>query len=219
MISNKSDLKFYLAADKHSLGIKYMRPKVYDHIWVYQIYLRKSEYYRNTKKNILTIFMSKYYKYRKYKLGLLLGFDIGDNVFGPGLRINHFGNIVISSNAKIGMWCDIHQGVNIGVNNSKIKNDNLVPIIGHNVWIGPGVKAFAKIYIGNESVLGANSVIMKDNEASVTLAGIPAKIIKHSGTNDIDVAASPSRAVNFFLEHPEYLVNKDAYLKYFENVK
>lgn len=43
-----------------------------------------------------------------------LGFVIPPNVFGGGLRINHFGNIVVNSEAKIGEWCDIHQGVNIG---------------------------------------------------------------------------------------------------------
>ena len=35
-------------------------------------------------------------------------------MFFWGLRINHFGNIVVNPEAKIGDWCDIHQGTNIG---------------------------------------------------------------------------------------------------------
>ena len=35
-------------------------------------------------------------------------------MFFWGLRINHFGNIVVNPEAKIGDWCDIHQGTNRG---------------------------------------------------------------------------------------------------------
>jgi hypothetical protein len=43
-------------------------------------------------------------------LMIKLGFDIPENICGAGLRINHFGNLAISKQAQIGMWCDIHQG-------------------------------------------------------------------------------------------------------------
>lgn len=203
MIKNKKDLEFYLAADKFALGIKHNRPRIQDVIWKYQIYLRKSEYYRNQDRRLINRVMSALYKYKKLKLGLLLGFDIGDNVFGAGLKINHFGNLVVSAEARIGMWCDIHQGVNVGTSNS-VNGNILTPTIGNNVWIGPGAKIYGDIQISNRSVIGANSVVNKSFTENVTLAGVPAVVIKQSGTQDIDVAASPKRVETFLRKFPEY---------------
>jgi serine O-acetyltransferase len=204
MIKTKDDLRFYLAADKFALKKNYKKPKIQDLIWKYQIYLRKSEYFRNQKNSIINKLLSNYYNYKKFKLGVLLGFDIGDNVFGPGLRINHFGNIVVSPFAKVGMWCDIHEGVNIGEGNKKTDISD-VPSIGDNVWIGPGVKIYGNISIGDSCVLGANSVVNKSYGSSLTIAGVPGKVINQTGTEIIYVAASLSRTKDFFSKHPEYL--------------
>jgi serine O-acetyltransferase len=143
------------------------------------------------------------YQLRKHRLGIRLGFDIPANVFGPGLRINHFGNIVVNRFANIGMWCDIHQGVNIGSNNSK-EGGLLVPKIGANVWIGPGVKIFGDIEIGDEVQIAANAVVNDSVPINKTIGGIPARIISEAGTASVDVAASKSRMIQFIHSHPEY---------------
>ena len=119
-----------------------------------------------------------YWKLIHYKLGMKLGFDIPINVFGPGLRINHHGLIVINPLCRIGAFCDIHQGVNIGTN----VEYGSVPQIGNNVYIGPGAKLFGKITIGDQVMIGANSVVNKSFPDNVTIAGIPAKIIKNEGS-------------------------------------
>ena len=108
-----------------------------------------------------------------------MGWDIPINTFGPGLKINHFGLIVVNQNAKIGAFCDIHQGVNIGQHGN---NQFDVPTIGDNVWIGPGAKIFGKISIGSGIAIGANAVVNNDfEENNITIAGIPAKKISNSG--------------------------------------
>lgn len=92
------------------------------------------------------------------------------------MRINHYGLIVVNAKSKIGAYCDIHQGVNIGQN----KDDNDVLIIGDNCWIGPGVKIFGKIEISNYVAIGANSVVNKSYlEENITIAGVPAKKISN----------------------------------------
>lgn len=58
----------------------------------------------------------------------------------------------------MGKFCDIHVGVNIGQN----INPDDVPIIGDNVWIGPGAKIFGKIIIADGVAIGANSVVNHD---------------------------------------------------------
>lgn len=93
---------------------------------------------------------------------------------GGGLRINHRGLIIINKHAKIGEWCDIHQGVNIGQNLTAEE----VPRLGNNVWIGPGAKFFGKISIGNDVMVGANAVVCHSFPDGVRIGGVPAKIIK-----------------------------------------
>ncbi len=175
MITNKQLLREYLDKDKFALDIHRKKPKLFgDYIWKYEIYLRKHEYYLNTKKNKLLLL---YYCYKHRKLGLKLGFTISCNCIGAGLRLNHYGCVIINSRSKIGEFCDIHNDVNIGEDyNQK------APIIGDNVWIGPGAKLFGNIKLGNNIMIGANSVVNKSfNEDNIRIAGVPAKIISRKG--------------------------------------
>lgn len=58
------------------------------------------------------------------------------------------------------------------------------PRLGNNVHVEPGVIMFGKIIIADNIVIGANAVVNKSFETSdVTIAGVPAKIIKESGSN------------------------------------
>ena len=102
------------------------------------------------------------------------------NVFGPGLCITHWGTIVVSSHAKIGKNCRIHPSSCIG-------NHMGAPIIGDNVYIGPGAKIFGNITIGNNVAIGANAVVNKSVPNNVTVAGAPAKIISHKSSLDASV--------------------------------
>lgn len=204
MIISKGHLKFYMDADKYALEITKKWPSFLgDDVWKYQIILRKLEYYKNTNKGLVGKVLFNYYRLRKYRLGIRLGFDIPPNVFGPGLRINHHGNIVVNAGARVGRWCDIHQGVNIGTNNNADGSPS-VPVIGDNVWIGPGAKIFGNITINDGAVIGANAVVNRDVEANTTVAGVPAKTIRNTGSEGIDVSASICNTVEFFKKYPQY---------------
>lgn len=188
-ILNKKDLEYYLKQDQRSLvksGQKHPR-LIGDDIWKFQIVLRKHEYYTNVRQTLISKIMKKFYSFLHYKKGLKLGFSIPVNVFGPGLKINHFGLIVVNPGARIGANCDIHQGVNIGQN---LHKDD-VPIIGDNTWIGPGVKIFGKIIIADNIAIGAGAIVNKSfTENSITIAGVPAKKVKDEGTEKMIVAAT-----------------------------
>ena len=177
MIQNKHDLKKYLEMDRIALGRHKKRPKfIGDEIWKFEIILRKHEYYTNCSKNIFQKLLKKYYQLRHHYIGLRLGFEIPCNIFGGGLRINHYGLIVINPETKIGEWCDIHQAVNIGQN---IESDS-VPMIGDNVWIGPGVKIFGKIEIGDNTMIGAGAIVNKSfKDGNCRIAGNPARVISN----------------------------------------
>lgn len=172
MIKSKDDLKKYLKMDAFALGKENLkRPRMFcDEIWRYQIYLRKHEYYLNKKKNILDYIPYLYYKLRHYKMGVQLGFEIYPNTIGPGLRLNHKGDIKIWKDAKLGSWCFIFNGVNIGL----WKDGS--PTLGDRVWVGPGAKIFGKIFVPDDTFVGANAVVCKSIEkVGSVVAGIPAK--------------------------------------------
>ena len=65
-----------------------------------------------------------------------------------------------------------------------IGRDNSSPTIGNGVWVAPGARVIGNIKIGNNVVIGANSVVNKSFPSNVTVAGIPAKIINKKGYKD-----------------------------------
>ncbi len=50
--------------------------------------------------------------------------------------------------------------------------------IGNNVWIAGGTIVVAGVTIGDNSVIGAGSVVVKDIPANVIAVGNPCKVIK-----------------------------------------
>lgn len=150
---------------------------MFNDIWKFQRLLRKLEYLTNCRKNkIHRLFVS--YRYRS--LGRKLGFSIPINVFGPGLSIAHCGTIVVNGGAKVGANCRLHVCVNIGTTAGQ-KTE--APTIGDDVYIGPGVKMYGPIVIGNNTAIGANAVVNKSfPDGGITLGGIPARIIADKGS-------------------------------------
>lgn len=199
MISSRQELKYYIKEDLiahniHTITLKMQLKSLFcPTVWKYQIMLRHLEYlegkhwggaFRSLKNLMLVIGRVRLQRY-----GLKLGFTIPTNVFGPGLCICHAGTIVVNEHSRIGANVRIHVGVNIG--NYSLFDENWradnTPTIGNNVYIGPGVKIYGKISIGNDVAIGANSVVNKDIPDHVTVAGIPAKIINNNGSEGMIV--------------------------------
>ena len=76
-------------------------------IFRYLRVLRKLEYAINTKHKLLKI----YYQNRLYKLSVKSGISIRPNNFGKGLRIPHYGTIVVNMSARFGDYCVVQCGV------------------------------------------------------------------------------------------------------------
>lgn len=192
MIKNKQDYKYYLEADRISLGqdnTSSLRKKLIrwfispDYVWDFQKLLRKVEYLTNKKRTIFdTINLA--IQYRKFtSLSLKLGFHTHPNNFGPGLSISHPGTIVINDEAKIGANCRIHPCTVIG---TQAGFSDKVAHVGNNVYIGPGVKIFGQIEIADDIAIGANSVVDKSfTESERTIAGVPARIISNKGSRGL----------------------------------
>lgn len=89
---------------------------------------------------------------------------INTHSIGEGLYIQHRFSTIISAK-KIGDGCFINQQVTIGFEG----NDS--PIIGNNVRICCGAKVIGKLSIGDNSIVGANAVVVNDVPTDVTVGG------------------------------------------------
>jgi len=95
---------------------------------------------------------------------------------GRRVFIDHGVGVVIGETAVIGNDVIIYQQVTLGgVSTSKGKRH---PTLGNNVVIGAGSKVLGNINIGENSKVGANSVVVKDVPADSTAIGIPARVLK-----------------------------------------
>ena len=92
---------------------------------------------------------------------------------GPGLRIHHFGCIVIHRGVKIGANCTLRQGVTIGDREFR----GPVPVIEDDVEFGAYAQVLGGIRIGKGARIGAMSVVISDVPAGATAVGIPARVI------------------------------------------
>lgn len=55
------------------------------------------------------------------------------------------------------------------------------PIIGDNVFIGTNACILGDVKVGNNVVVAAGAVVTHDVPDNVTVAGVPAKIVKQTG--------------------------------------
>ncbi len=91
---------------------------------------------------------------------------------GGGLIVQHgYGTIIAPR--KIGKNCWVNQGVTIGYT-----NDDDCPTLGDNVTVYAGAKILGNVHVGNNVVVAANAVVVKDVEDNCVVGGVPAKVIK-----------------------------------------
>lgn len=101
---------------------------------------------------------------------------------GRRFKIGYGMNIVIGEFAEIGDDVFMFNGVSLG---SAIPGQEKItqPVIGNRVLIGTGAKILGGIRIGDDVRIGANSVVLNSFGSNLTIAGMPAKIVKDHSRN------------------------------------
>ena len=94
---------------------------------------------------------------------------------GPGLFIQHGFSTTIGAKS-VGKDCWINQQVTIGYS-----NDSDSPTIKDNVVIYAGAKVIGNVTVGNNSIVGANAVVIKNIPDNCTVFPVPAYVVKRFG--------------------------------------
>jgi serine O-acetyltransferase len=98
---------------------------------------------------------------------------------GSKLFIDHGMGVVIGETCEIGDEVIIYQGVTLG-GTGKEKGKRH-PTIGNRVVIASGAKVLGSFTVGDNTNIGANSVVLREIPPNSTVVGIPGRIVKRNG--------------------------------------
>jgi len=119
----------------------------------------------------------------------VFGVDIHPGAqIGKGIMIDHATSIVIGETAVVEGDVSMLHSVTLGGTGKE--GGDRHPKIGRGVLIGAGAHILGNIRIGEDSRVGAGSVVLHDVPHCVTVAGVPAKIVGDAGCDH------PSKSMN-----------------------
>lgn len=99
------------------------------------------------------------------------GATIGKRCF-----IDHGMAVVIGETAEIGDDVTIYQAVTLGGTGKDVGKRH--PTIGNNVVISSGAKVLGPFKVGDNSKIGAGSVVLEEIPPNCTVVGVPGKIVR-----------------------------------------
>jgi serine O-acetyltransferase len=98
---------------------------------------------------------------------------------GRGLFIDHGMGVVIGETAEIGDNVTLLQGVTLG--GTSLKKEKRHPTLGNNVTVGAGAKIIGGFTIGDNSRIGAGSVVVREVPPNCVVVGVPGRVTYKDG--------------------------------------
>lgn len=95
---------------------------------------------------------------------------------GKGLFIDHGNGVIIGETTIIGDNVTLYQGVTLGGTGKEQGKRH--PTIGNNVMISAGAKVLGSFTVGENSKIGAGSVVLSEVPPNCTVVGVPGRIVK-----------------------------------------
>lgn len=110
---------------------------------------------------------------------------------GEGLFIDHGMGVVIGETSEIGDNVTLHQGVTLGgTSTQRVKRH---PTLENNVMVGVGAQLIGNITIGENSKVGAGSVVLNSVPPNATVVGVPGRIVavRNPDTDTVEKLPDP----------------------------
>lgn len=95
---------------------------------------------------------------------------------GKGFFIDHGTGVIIGETAEIGDNVTLYQGVTLGGTGKETGKRH--PTIGDNVMISAGAKVLGSFKVGENSKIGAGSVVIHEVPPNSTVVGVPGQVVK-----------------------------------------
>lgn len=117
---------------------------------------------------------------------------------GKGLFIDHGHGVVIGETAIVGDNVTLYQGVTLGGTGKETGKRH--PTIGNNVMISAGAKILGSFSVGENSKIGAGSVVLSEIPPNSTVVGVPGRVVKRDNVKipreDMDQVHLPDPVYN-----------------------
>ena len=129
----------------------------------------------------------KLYKKKKYFLARWIsqraarktGIEIHPGAqIGNGFFIDHGNGVIIGETTIIGNNVTLYQGVTLGGTGKEQGKRH--PTIGNNVMISAGAKVLGSFTVGDNSKIGAGSVVLEEVPPNSTVVGVPGRVVKRN---------------------------------------
>ena len=134
---------------------------------------------------------------------------------GKGFFIDHGFGVVIGETTIIGDNVTLYQGVTLGGTGKEQGKRH--PTIGNNVMISTGAKVLGSITVGDNSKIGAGSVVIHDVPPNSTVVGIPGHVVRRDNERipsaDLDQIHLPDIVQNEIDELKKRLTAMEALLE------
>ena len=95
---------------------------------------------------------------------------------GKGLFIDHGSGVIIGETTVIGDNVTLYQGVTLGGTGKEQGKRH--PTLEDNVMVSAGAKILGSFTIGENSKIGAGSVVLEEVPPNCTVVGVPGRIVK-----------------------------------------
>ena len=114
-----------------------------------------------------------------YQLGDCCGINNLKRILDFNVNFPYPIGIVIAHDTVFGKNCTVYQNVTIGKKKFGFKEKKDHTEIGNNVTIYANASIIGCVDIGDNAIIGAGAVVLKDVPANAIVAGNPAKVIKY----------------------------------------
>ena len=95
---------------------------------------------------------------------------------GKGLFIDHGSGVIIGETTEIGNNVTLYQGVTLGGTGKEQGKRH--PTLRDNVMVSAGAKILGSFTIGENSKIGAGSVVLEEVPPNCTVVGVPGRVVK-----------------------------------------
>ncbi|MEB3052153.1 serine O-acetyltransferase EpsC [Mycolicibacter sp. MYC123] len=125
---------------------------------------------------------------------LVTGIEIHPGAtIGKRFFIDHGMGVVIGETTEIGDDVMLYHGVTLG--GRSLNHGKRHPTVGDRVTIGAGAKVLGPLHIGDDSAVGANSVVTHDVPPNSIATGIPA-VVRARNANQREPLVDPTSYID-----------------------